>query len=208
MDAARQLGWGVEGQLERGEEGTEHYQLMVRTPQVRFAAVKKVFPTAHIEVARNRKALEQYVHKEESRVEPLKSIEVSFLTYPQVRTQFFKWLVDRRFFETRASDPDDRLRLWDEFIGLSIEEGMHVDLIGMNPQHRGCISKYWRHYIAYEYSRRQTDERSQLDSQSPENSVAVPSIPNALHSSLYSPPPPRSRSLTPYDEALSSPAHG
>lgn len=208
MDAARQLGWGVEGQLERGEEGTEHYQLMVKTPQVRFAAVKKVFPTAHIEVARNRKALEQYVHKEETRVESLKSIEVTFLTYPQVRSQFFKWLVERKFFESNTLDPEARLRLWDEFIGLSIEEGMHVDLIGMNPQHRGCISKYWRHYIAYEYSRRQTDERSQLDSQSPENSVAVPSIPNALHSSHHPPPPPRARSLTPYDEALSSPAHG
>lgn len=180
MDAARQLGWGVEGQLERGEEGTDHYQLMVKTPQVRFAAVKKVFPTAHIEVARNRTALEQYVHKEETRVEPLKNIEVTFLTYPQVRSQFFKWLYDNRFLQLHTYDPEERLRLWDEFIGLSIEEGMHVDLIGMNPQHRGCISKYWRHYIAYEASRRQTEERRQPDRQTPEDFVAVPTIPNAL----------------------------
>lgn len=179
MEAARSKGWGVEGQLERGAEGTEHYQLMVKTPQERFAAIKKVFPTAHIEVARNRKALEAYVHKEDTRVESLRNIEVTFLTYPQVRLQFFKWLVDSSR-HLSYSDPDERLRIWDEFIGLSIEEGMHVDLIGMNPQHRGCISKYWTHYIVYERVRRQTEERRQPDSQTTLDSVSVPIIPNAL----------------------------
>lgn len=175
MEVARLKGWGVEGQLEKGEEGTEHYQLMVKTPQERFAALKKVFPTAHIEVARSRKALEQYVHKEDTRVEPLRNIEVTFLTYPQVKAQFFKWLVDNGR-DNYLQDPDDRLRVWDEFIGLSIEEGMHVDLIGMNPQHRGCISKYWWHYIAYERNRRQ-QERRQPDSQTPEELIPVISIP-------------------------------
>lgn len=178
IDAARTLGWGVEGQLERGnEEGTEHYQLLVRTPQVRFSAVKKVFPTAHIELARNVCALEQYVHKEDTRVEALKNVEVSFLTYPQVRTQFFKWLVDQSLHESLYRDPEERLQTWDRFIGLSIEEGMNCDLIGMNPQHRGCISKYWRHYIAYELSRRQTEERRQLDRQTSEEVIPVVNIP-------------------------------
>lgn len=184
MEAARSKGWGVEGQLEEGEEGTQHYQLMVKTPQERFAALKKVFPTAHIEVARNKKALEQYVHKEDTRVEKLKSIEVTFLTYPQVRTQFFKWLISVNGppHPYHIHDPDDRLREWDRFIGLSIEEGMNCDLIGMNPQHRGCISKYWYHYIAYELDSRQTQERRQEDSQTSTESVAVPSIPNAADS--------------------------
>lgn len=177
LDAARSKGWGVEGQLEVGAEGTEHYQLMVKTPQERFAAVKKVFPTAHIEVARNRKALEQYVHKEDTRVEQLKSVEMTFLTYPQVRSQFFKWLVDNNRHLSPMRDPEDRLQTWDEFIGLSIEEGMHCDLIGMNPQHRGCISKYWRHYIAYELSSRQTNERRHSDSQTPEEVIPVVNIP-------------------------------
>ena len=35
--------WAMTGQLEKGAEGTEHYQGMVSTPQVRFSAVKKVF---------------------------------------------------------------------------------------------------------------------------------------------------------------------
>jgi hypothetical protein len=61
-------GWILEGQLERGEKGTEHFQGMLKTPQVRFSAVKRAFPRAHIEPARNRQALEQYVHKPDSRV--------------------------------------------------------------------------------------------------------------------------------------------
>lgn len=68
---ARQKGWKVEGQKERGEQGTEHYQLMLRTPQVRFSAVKKQFPRAHIELARNPSALATYVSKEETRLQPL-----------------------------------------------------------------------------------------------------------------------------------------
>lgn len=157
-----------------------HYQLMVKTPQERFAAIKKVFPTAHIEVARNQKALEQYVHKEDTRVEPLKNIEVTFLTYPQVRAQFFKWLIRNNRHLSPSLDPEERLRVWDEFIGLSIEEGMNCDLIGMNPQHRGCISKYWRHYIAYALTQ-QTEERRQEDSQTTIQFASLPIIPDAVH---------------------------
>jgi hypothetical protein len=61
-------GWTLTGQYEVGEEGTKHFQGMLKTPQVRFSAVKKQFPRAHIEVARNQTALKQYVDKEETRV--------------------------------------------------------------------------------------------------------------------------------------------
>jgi len=68
IQRARQRGWKVEGQEERGESGTPHLQLMVKTPQVRFSAVKKAFPRAHIEVARNVVALARYVQKEQTAV--------------------------------------------------------------------------------------------------------------------------------------------
>lgn len=55
---ARQKGWKVIGQLEQGENGTKHYQLLVKTPRIRFGGVKKEFPRAHVEVARNVAALE------------------------------------------------------------------------------------------------------------------------------------------------------
>lgn len=71
LDKARSTGWKVEGQVEKGEIGTPHLQLLVRTPQVRFSALKKAFPRAHIEVARNVGALRNYVTKEETKVADL-----------------------------------------------------------------------------------------------------------------------------------------
>lgn len=71
MDMARSKGWKVEGQVEKGETGTTHLQLYVKTPQVRFSALKKAFPRAHIEVARNVAALRNYVAKEETKVADL-----------------------------------------------------------------------------------------------------------------------------------------
>lgn len=71
LDKARSRGWKVEGQMERGDSGTDHLQLLVRTPQVRFSAMKTAFPRAHIEIARNLGALRNYVAKEETRVASL-----------------------------------------------------------------------------------------------------------------------------------------
>lgn len=193
IDAARSLGWGVQGQLEQGKEGTEHYQLLVRTPQVRFSAVKKVFPTAHIELARNVKALENYVDKDETCKEKLKKVEMNFVTYPMVRNKFFEWLLTEDLL-AYTIDPDERLRIWDRFIGMSIAEGVDCDLIGINPQQRACISRYWDSYI-------QANIRRQTDRQTDTEHVSLPTIPTPNANVLRSPPilhppsPPR-RSLT------------
>lgn len=52
--------------------GKLHWQCLLHTEQVRFSSVKKWLPTAHIEKARNIKALEQYVAKTESAVDGTK----------------------------------------------------------------------------------------------------------------------------------------
>lgn len=79
MMAARLQPWVVslEGQKEKGENGTEHYQLMLKTQTVRFSQVKKAFPRAHIELARNEKALANYVHKDETRVAAISTTKVA-----------------------------------------------------------------------------------------------------------------------------------
>lgn len=153
---ARQNNWNVEGQIEQGEQGTQHYQLLVRTPQVRFSAVKKMFPTSHIEVCRNVSALRNYVHKEESRLEELKQVENKFVSWKDVRSKFFEWLLDY----PGASDTEDqqkRIELWDEFIEYSIGEGIECDVIGVNPQYRSCIMKYWNGYFRRQIDSRQTN---------------------------------------------------
>lgn len=60
----------VKFQLERGKNGTPHYQgLLICKNQVRFASVKKLLPTAHIEPMRTLKGSLAYVEKDETRVE-------------------------------------------------------------------------------------------------------------------------------------------
>lgn len=141
IEQAKNSNWGVRGQIEEGKEGTPHYQLLIRTPQVRFSAVKRVFPTAHIEKARNVKALESYVHKEEGRLEVMKTIERKFVQFPEVRKKFFQWVIEEG--HEQVSDYDRKLSLWDEFISLSIRERIECDVIGVNPQYRSIIQKYW-----------------------------------------------------------------
>lgn len=156
---ARQAGWTVIGQLEQGESGTEHFQLAVATPQVRFSAVKKMFPTAHIEVAKDWNALMAYCQKEDTRKEELKTIEM-YPTWKLVRDKFFEWLVGHSLGQ--VGNEVERFELWDRFIGASIQEGLEVDMIGVNPQYRSAINRYWDSYI-----RRQTDRQT-------EQNVVVP----------------------------------
>lgn len=156
---ARQSDWTVIGQVEKGESGTEHYQLAVATPQVRFSAVKKMFPTAHIEVAKDWNALLAYCQKEETRVETLKEVTTGYISWKQLRDMFAEW-ISTRLFDQHTSDHERRLALWDMFIGELIENGYEIDLMGMNANYRACIAKYWKHYISrYIQTKRQTDNQ-------------------------------------------------
>lgn len=69
--AKRQLapGWKLTGQVEQCPKTMRyHFQALLKTNQQRFGTVKRAMGTAHIEVARNVKALEQYVTKDKTKV--------------------------------------------------------------------------------------------------------------------------------------------
>ena len=178
IDNARFHGWSVEGQIEKGQEGTQHYQLLVKTPQVRFSAVKKLFPTAHIEVARNVSALQNYVHKDDTRVEELKKVSVA-ITWPNVCDKFFDWVIQHDVEEVwKERDYERRMNLWDEFIDESIGEGIRCELIGVNPQYRSSVQRYWNGMCRQAFLRRQDRQdrqniNSQTDGQTEQN-VVVP----------------------------------
>lgn len=188
---ARQKGWKVEGQLERGENGTPHYQLAVRTPQVRFSAVKKAFPRAHIEVARNSAALSQYVKKEETR-EALLTTEQSQYPSQQMVWEWFGSLnfteeslslkyreyvrvcAEREISPKRAYDWKQEYML-DEFDALmaqKISEGYYCELIAVNPQVRSAVKKFGVAIC-------QRHHRQKTDRQTDETIVSVPVITNA-----------------------------
>ena len=81
--------WKLEGQEEIAPDtGKLHYQGMLHTGQVRFSAVKKVFPQAHIEAARDPVALKKYVHKADTRAGA--TVE-DYAEHPKIsRTKFFE----------------------------------------------------------------------------------------------------------------------
>jgi len=171
IERAKSCGWGIQGQIEEGKEGTPHYQLLVKTPQVRFSALKRVFASAHIEKARNVKALATYCNKVEGRLEEFKTIERNFVQFPEVRKKFFEWIIQEGY--EQVSDYDRKLTLWDEFIGLSIRERIECDVIGVNPQYRSIIQRYWNDYVFVAEEDRQDDAADrQTDRQTAEINVA------------------------------------
>lgn len=180
---AKSRGWKVIGQLEKGDQGTEHYQLLVKTPQVRFSALKKAFPRAHIEVARNVDALEQYVTKEETRVGELPENK-SYLSLADLWLKFYDYLtlsssIDQ--YKLEALDEDKWLQLFDSCVSALITNGYNVETMGVNPQVRGCVKKYGLAIYWRSQNIRNEEDRisvvSQTDSQTTE--IIIPTIENA-----------------------------
>lgn len=161
---ARQKGWKVDGQLERGAQGTLHYQLIVRTPQVRFSALKKAFPRAHIEASRNPTALAQYVQKDQTRVA---SLSVDQSRYPS-QLQIFRWFAFY-YRDSKKDNPDiTNLQIFDLMIRQKIRQGYYIGAECMNPQIRAFFKKFGDDVAFREISSldRQTDRQAIENSQS------------------------------------------
>lgn len=167
--ARQRSGWSIVGQLEQGEGGTPHYQLMLKTPQVRFSAVKKVFPRAHIEKARNASALTTYVQKEETRIGEL--IESNAM-YPSLQTAFDMFEV---WFTAQELDPDEYvggqwLHVFDKFCAVKIVEGYVLETLAVNPQVRSAVKKFGLQIYQRSKARRQkTDRQTELISRQATN---------------------------------------
>lgn len=170
MNLARQRGWKVEGQLEVGTQGTPHYQLLVKTPQVRFSAVKKAFPRAHIELARNVDALQTYVHKEETRQAELPSRSEMYPSMQKLWSLFYEWMDKGDLFKEYDNWKQDKwLCKFDLFIKYAIMEGYVVETMAVNPQIRAIVKNYGYEIICREFNRRQTDRQTDDSSTVDEN---------------------------------------
>lgn len=174
MNPSLQGGWKLEGQMEKGEEGTTHFQGMLSTPQTRFSSVKKVFPRAHIELAKNRSALQKYVHKELTREQ---EVETKVSNIPTLwdyshsvaeRWNHDDWVL----FRNRRQDEDQKrdigdiaLDYVDSIVASDIEDGMNgVEFIAINPMFRSAWKKFWRSMIhRAEVRRQQTDRQTDSD---------------------------------------------
>jgi len=168
IQQARSAGWKVTGQLEKGE--TPHYQMMVQTPQVRFSAVKKMFPTGHIEPARNKQALAQYVTKEDTRIGALPEHDEKYVTASRLWDMIYH-LNESRMLWDRTNDDEvvcykaqqqrdlesDPLAFLDRMIGYFIRQGYYVDMLACNPAIRSFWKKFWPDIL---YRSRETDRQT------------------------------------------------
>lgn len=178
IEDARRKGWIVSGQIEECPDTKSlHFQLSVKTPQVRARSLMDAFPQAEIQVARNPAALDNYVHKEETRVEEMKKVSVA-ITWSNVCDKFFDWIYQHNdhgeeLWKTR--DYEKRMDLWDQFIDDSIGEGIRCELIGVNPQYRSSIQKYWNGMCRQASLRRQDrqEDRISIDRQEETDSQEV-----------------------------------
>jgi len=188
INLARQRGWKVEGQMERGAEGTLHYQLRLMTPQVRFSAVKKAFPRAHIEAARDPIALGKYVAKEATKVAELpqgqdrypslsKFWELIYLHYNTDDNDGWNVLsLEEGLAEFYHEDLDMELSsaplaVLDRATRVLITNGYHVESIAGNPSTRSMWKLYARELIARSHKSVQAAAEKALETDRQTDSV-------------------------------------
>lgn len=171
-------GWN--GQIEKGKEGTEHIQGMLRTDSVRFAQIKKALPRAHIEIARNEKALEQYVSKAETRVAEMPAITVfdpkviskriADEIYNQIQEQHGteaarNWFLDDRYEHAGIQSYWDKLDalFWLDRIAVKlIKEGHYVEMYAANPAVRAAYKLYFRAMIIRDVRAQNTHDKAEI----------------------------------------------
>lgn len=163
-------GWNLEGQYEVGKEGTRHFQGMLKTPQMRFSSIKKVFPRAHIEPAKNVAALQKYCHKEESRVDVYTpgAVPTIFEYQTTVATAWneCEW---KEFSKNVIEDKiDDTAMLYlDILVKRDIEAGKRgCEWIAINPMWRSSWRKFWRSIIKRNEAKVQAEHSSNESSSS------------------------------------------
>lgn len=180
------MGWKMTGQDEVGESGTPHYQGMLTTPQCRFSQVKKLFPKAHIQVCRNKPALAQYVHKEESRVatrDDIKSEIPSLFDYQHTIAR--KWQ-DFQFDEfvtlwekeCKGDLGEIALKYVDHLVHQDIMDGVcGIEYIAINPMWRSAWKRFYRAMVHRENvleAQRQTDRQTETSESPDENEIVYP----------------------------------
>jgi len=145
-------GWKLSGQYEMGENGTKHFQGMLNTPQIRFSAIKKLFPRAHIEIARNKTALSQYVNKEETRIASFGGNESpSIFKYQDIVAdkatykEFEQLYPAERLISDYQGDMNKAFMAYIDGICMKLiaEGAKGLEFISINPIWRSSWIKFW-----------------------------------------------------------------
>lgn len=143
----------VVGQDEIGEEGTLHLQYAVQCKsQQRFSAIKAWLPRAHIEPARNVKALQNYVTKTESAVEGTQFSTTSASSYI-TPSAFPRWLAkyfqDQFISTTDVPVPDDVNPEWAAEWAIRRATRNGFDVLHLWRQLRPVTISFWAELSGY-----------------------------------------------------------
>lgn len=151
-------GWKLTGQMEKAPDtGRYHFQAMLKTPQVRKSAVIKMMDKAHIELARNSKALEKYVSKDETQVAQIQSADPipTLFQYQSIIADMwdadeFSELWKRATEKATVPNINDVAMLYvDTLVARDIETGRRgAEFIGINPMWRSSWKIFWKSIIA------------------------------------------------------------
>jgi len=185
---ARSKGWKIEGQLEVGESGTPHYQLLVSKGQQRISAVKQLFPRAHIEITRNVVASQQYVNKAEGRLAPLiapsdkypslaKFWELIYEELPQPEYRHNFIIMDFDTIRWRSDiDDKEKLTYFDSLACAIIEKGYYVESIASSNLNRTAWVRMGHSIMTRIYRESLRTKDRQTDALELEDSITVPTI--------------------------------
>ena len=146
--------WEAKGQLEKGKDGTPHIQFYLKTPQVRWSAVKKQYPQCHIELSKTPWKVESYCSKLNTRVSASTQTDKS-------QTDG----VDEKY--TTKMFWEDLARIWPDFRDVSEDEMECFDcatrclididipcwMLAVQPQVRKAFQLYG-HRIMAQYARK------------------------------------------------------
>lgn len=173
------------GQIEEGENGTPHIQGYIRTDNVRFSQIKKLFPRAHIEITKNAIAAKQYCQKTDTRKEKLVTSEINTSIHRAVYEQCIHWFRYNKVgtketdWVTALEDVKDersarismlasvdnlhesvREKIFDTAISMMIISGVkHIEFMAVNNLTRSAFKKYFSAIIIREDGFAQEDKR-------------------------------------------------
>lgn len=134
------------GQLEKGAEGTPHYQIFMAFPNpISFNTIRKLYSTAHIEPAKNALRAYEYCSKPDSRVSPEQSLRFGPIPKPSARvsgsTKEFNDACIREGIEALVSDGRVHLR---EYKKLK-EAACLFNLVTAKPTDNTIMDNHWYH---------------------------------------------------------------
>ena len=150
-----QLGWEFDGQDEVGESGTHHHQFWVNTKkQVRFSAVKKVFPKCHIEKANDINKVKSYCKKVATRQ---KTSQTNSDSQDDKYTTKMFWEDLARIWPDFKDTSEDEMECFDSATRCLIDSDIPCWMLAVQPQVRKAFQLYGTRIMA-QYARKDEDK--------------------------------------------------